>query len=211
MNFESTSFHEAGHGALMLLSKDIFGAPRIITALPGQMSAGFIMPSGKPPTSTSPKAFRAYGRILAAGAVAEKLAGFPPGGIGSDAEQLAKLAALAKRGNGFVRECVDGAELLLRLNWGGVVGIVEALRACGGSLVAPHGIDLARTKLRQMPVRPLGCGLETLMRLITSLEGIPEIAAPLRNAIASLASGVGHGTKATLEARSTGRGVPMSD
>jgi len=186
MSIESTSYHEAGHAALLLLDEGIFGAPRMITALPHGDCEGFTMRSGAPVDFTQ-EALRSYGRVLAAGAVAEKLAGFAPRGGGRDVKQLAKIALLAKRGDGFARECFDGAELLLRTHWSGVEGIANALLELG-ELTAPHGIDLARMMLWRKPIRPLACGKETFVRLATSLDGVPEIADPIRSALAAYAA-----------------------
>jgi hypothetical protein len=77
MSFESTLYHEAGHAALFLLTEDVFGAPRMISVLPYGDSAGFILPSGEALTDYSPRAIRAYGRILTAGGIAQCLAGLP--------------------------------------------------------------------------------------------------------------------------------------
>ena len=191
MSFESTMYHEAGHAALRLLSEDIFGAPRLISALPEGDTAGYVMPSGDPVDYT-PEAIRSYGRILAAGAVAETLAGFKSEGHQDDEEKLSKVALLARRGDGFTKECVDGAEWLLRLHWGGVKGIVEALRASSGELVAPHGIELARMALHRKPMQHLGLTLETLLRLAPSLERVPEIAGPLKAALGEPAQITAH-------------------
>ncbi len=183
MSFESTSIHEAGHAALFLLAEDIFGAPRLITALPVGDSVGFVLPSGDELTDFGPGTLRAYGRMLAAGSVAERLAGFSSGGIGGDMKLLGEAAELAKRGEDFIRECFDGAEYLLRLHWPGVVEIAEALRAAGGTLKAPHGIDLARTVLHREPKRPFGLDDETIMRLAPTLLNVPELAGPIEKAL----------------------------
>jgi hypothetical protein len=186
MSFESTSIHEAGHAALFLLAEDIFGAPRLITALPVGDSVGFILPSGDELTDFGPGTLRAYGRMLAAGSVAERLAGFSSGGIGSDMRLLGEAAELAKRGEDFIRECFDGAEYLLRLHWPGVLAIAKALRTAGGTLKAPHGIELARTELYREPKRPFGLGTETFLRLAPSLVGVPELAGYIEKALASV-------------------------
>jgi hypothetical protein len=184
MSFESTSIHEAGHAALFLLAEDIFGAPRLITALPVGDSVGFILPSGDELTDFGPGTLRAYGRMLAAGSVAERLAGFSSGGIGGDMKLLGEAAERAKRGEDFIRECFDGAEYLLRLHWPGVVAIAKALRAAGGTLEAPYGIDLARTELHREPKRPFELDEETIMRLSPTLLNVPELAGPIGKAIA---------------------------
>jgi hypothetical protein len=124
--------------------------------------------------------------MLAAGSVAERLAGFSSGGIGGDMKQLGEAAERAERGEDFIRECFDGAEYLLRLHWPGVVAIAKALRAAGGTLKAPHGIELARTELYREPKRPFGLGAETFLRLAPSLMGVPELAEPIEKALASV-------------------------
>ena len=169
MSLESTMYHEAGHAALRLLDEDIFGAPLLISALPEGDTAGQVTPSGDPVDYT-PEAIRSYGRILAAGAVAETLAGFKSEGHRDDGGKLSKVALLAKRGDGFIKESVDGAEFLLRANWSGVVGIVGALRESSGVLTAPHGIELARMGLHREPKQSLGLDVETTVRIAERLR-----------------------------------------
>ncbi len=190
MSYESSSYHEAGHAVLMLLAEDVLGAPRLISALPTEDSAGRVIPSRACGDDTSPEAMRAFGRVLAGGAMAEQLAGFESRGAGGDARRLVKFARLAGReGNEFARECCDGAEFLLRLHWGGVKEIVKALGACGGTMGAPHGVGLARLMLHRRPMRQLGLTAKALLRLAPSLEKVPEIAVPLTAALAAPAEG----------------------
>ena len=183
MSFESTAIHEAGHGALFLLAEDIFGAPAMISALPEGDRDGFVLPSGDTLTDASPLAVRTYGRMLAAGGVAESLAGFPVEGAIRDALRLARLGRVAKCGSNFTQECADGAEFLLRMHWGAVEKIAEHLRALGA--LDGAGIELARMALREKPMRKLGLDLDTIVRLAGALEAVPEIAGPFRAACAA--------------------------
>jgi hypothetical protein len=188
MSIESTSYHEAGHAVLMLLSEDILGAPRLISALPSDDSAGRVMPGRECGEDFSPEAVRAFGRMLAAGAIAGTLAGFPSGGAVDDMRRLVRLGRDEGRGDGFAKECIDCAEFLLRMHWGGVVEVANILQECGGELVEPYGIELARMALERKPTRQLGLTVEALLRLAPSLEKVPEIADPLKAALAALTS-----------------------
>jgi hypothetical protein len=118
MSIESTSYHEAGHAVLMLLSEDILGAPRLISALPSDTSAGRVMPGRECGENITPEAVRAFGRVLAAGGIAERLAGFPSDGAGNDLTRLIRLGREEGPGDDFPKECIDCAELLLRMHWG---------------------------------------------------------------------------------------------
>ena len=185
MSIESTSFHEAGHATLALLAEDVIGAPAVVTAFPHLGGQGLTLMSHAPDAGSSPAAFRAYGRMVMGGSIAEKLAGFEPLGLSGDAAVFSSLARVARRGRDFVRESADGAELLLRSHWGGVEKIAETL-ASVGDLVGQSGMELARLRLNEKPARTLPCSLEDLERLALSLVGIPEFAVAIRRALATL-------------------------
>ena len=183
MSLESTAIHEAGHGVLCLLDEEILGAPIVIAALPEGDTDGRTMRGGGAPEDWSdPKVVRAFGRMLMAGAVAERLAGFPMGGISGDVRALTDIAVTAGRGDDFREECIAGAEYMLRSNWGAVETIAGHLRTSGELYGA--AIEVARMALREKPMRTLGLDMDTIVRLAGALEAVPEIAGPLKAACA---------------------------
>jgi hypothetical protein len=71
---------------------------------------------------------------------------------------------------------------LLRCNWGAVEGIAGLLMRLG-TLTEPHGMELARMKLREEPMRQLVPDLETFGRLLNGIQRVPELAEPLERAL----------------------------
>jgi hypothetical protein len=89
------------------------------------------------------------------------------------------MAARSEHGESFARVSFASAELLLRSYWGAVEGIAELLTSLG-PLGEPHGIELARMKLREKPMRQLMPDTNRLLRLLNAVEGVPEWAGPIR-------------------------------
>ncbi len=179
--FTATAIHEAGHAVVWLLEEKHLGPPSMITALPIEDALGRVTPADfKGWNNSSPEALRARARVFAAGAVAERLAGGnpEPETYQKDLKQLARIAARPKRSERFGSEALAGAELLLRLNWGAVLGVSELLTHLG-TLTEPHGMELARMKLREEPMRQLVPDFDTFGRLVSGIQRVPELAGPL--------------------------------
>jgi hypothetical protein len=112
------------------------------------------------------------------------MAGFdpPPPAAARDAQNLALLERLSKRGPRFVVEVLAGSELLLRAHWAGVERLAAWLRDCG--TIGPTGLGLVRMAL-ETPPRPLVPDIDTFVRLIQDLENVPELKAQLVAALGS--------------------------
>ena len=177
---ETVAYHEAGHAVIYLLEESLLGPIGVISILPDGESVGRVT-SAKHATrdARNPRVLRALGRLDAAGAISERLAGSDKCcDFGSDAADLAKMASLRGRGYRFVQQSIVGAEFQLRMNWAGVEALAASLLEFG-ELKAPSGIELARMTLDAPPC-PLGLDGKTLGRLLEGIESIPELADPTR-------------------------------
>ena len=181
---EETRIHEAGHAVVWTLEEEHLGPLAIVTALPHGRAEGHIRGAEVPPWPPAPRMIRARSRVLMAGLMAQKLAGFEVRGYESDASRFAQMwLYLEKRS---IKEALAGAEFMLRCNWGAVEGVAELLRQLG-ELTHPHGTELVRMELRKPP-RPLVPDIETLDRLVLSVEGVPELREQIEAALRQVAS-----------------------
>ena len=182
---EQTAYHEAGHAVTKVLEERHIGPIREITVLPSGDALGSVRSEKIASDTLTPRQLRAGCRVAVAGAVAEWLAGFPwqsPGG--SDMRALVRGGLLMGCKAEFVRQCLAGAELMLRLNWGAVLQVAEWVRAAG-TLQAPYAESLVNLALDR-PARPLLPDSETLLSLLRDLEGVPEFVAQFEDVARSL-------------------------
>lgn len=178
---EATRIHEAGHAVVWTLEEEHLGPLAIVTAFPNGRAEGHVRGSEIPPWPPAPRMIRARARVLMAGLTAQKLAGFDPRGYESDASHFAQMWLYLKDPKRSIREALAGAEFMLRLHWGAVLGVADLLSELG-TLTPLHGIELVRMELRKPP-RPLAPDLETMVALGCSLEKVPELYEPLEAAL----------------------------
>jgi hypothetical protein len=170
---EETRIHEAGHAVVWTLEEEHLGPLAIVSALPNGRAEGHVRGAEVPAWPPAPRMIRARARVLMAGLMAQKLAGFEVRGFESDASHFAGMWLYMKDSERPIKEAIAGAEFMLRCNWGAVEGVAELLGQLG-ELTPPSGIELVRMELRK-PSRPLVPDIETLVRLADSVENVPEL------------------------------------
>jgi hypothetical protein len=191
--FESTSIHEAGHAVIWMLEQEHLSPLTIVSALPLKDTLGHVQGEDGALSQRTPRKLRAMARVLAAGGIAEKLAGLSSTGVDpADARKLAGLALIAakllqpsvasrkvreRRAKRFREQAEAGAELMLRAYWGSVLRLAATLREFG-TLAGDSGIALARLKL-DGPQRPLIPDAVTFFHLCRAVARVPELAEPL--------------------------------
>lgn len=181
---EETAYHEAGHAVVQTLEECHIGPVASVTIIPNGEVLGAVYPAEHDVGKPTPRKLRAAGRTAVAGVVAARLAGFASGRLGgSDLQLLASSSFLSGFDAKFVRECLMGAELQLRLHWGAVVQVAEWTRAAG-TLQAPYAESLIRSALDRPP-RPLMPDSEAFFRLLEGIADVPEFSSQIAAALGS--------------------------
>jgi len=188
--FDRTSVHEAAHTVVWLREEEHLGPPTLITALSDHDTQGRVQGEAGMLSQPTPRKVRAIARVLAAGAIAEKLAGMgSPRMDSDDAQKIARLATHVAQGEKpsvasrqvlekrFREQAEAGAELMLRTDWGAVLRLAATLREFG-TLAGDSGVTLARMQL-DGPQEPLVPDVETYFQSCRSLDGVPELAEPI--------------------------------
>jgi hypothetical protein len=190
---DQTTIHEAGHVTAWILEEEHLGPLKMATVLPSADGriAGLVYAGDTQRKLKTERARRAYGRMLAAGDAAVRLAGFephgykPPGAEG-DADHLAALARESKHPERFTRQAIAGAEFTLRCHWGAVKRMAAALRACD-TLSGTRGQEIARSAVYGGPPEShQATDLDVFTRLSGELHDVPEIRAQILEGVASV-------------------------
>jgi hypothetical protein len=127
---EETRIHEAGHAVVWTLEEEHLGPLAIVTVFPNGRAKGHVRGAEIPSWPPTPRMIRARARVLAAGAVAQNLAGIKPRGYEGDAKHMGGMWLFLKDSKQSIREALAGAELLLRANWG---ALLASLICCDNS------------------------------------------------------------------------------
>jgi len=188
----ATGIHESGHAIAAHYSPTL---PRVLAVTLGIGSGGGCTHLRElDPMDSSPRTFHEGMRVLAAGYMAEALAGGRPRFEGGDADKLVRMVALyaewtarrapapTTRTAGGVaarrvvsaacaqaRDAMRDAELLLRAHWGEVTLVAQRLLTCGGGMNAAF---LESTiEVAQRRPAPKVDDAEHMLALVGAFEG----------------------------------------